>query len=239
MASSEKEDYISKSRAAAAFARENLRAANAIKTEELYAQGFGLLLYAAEESTKAAIYLYASADLITFQNNPDPTRLYFNENWLTKHTEKYREFARVVSTDLLLATLPKAVRELDDTPTAAIRLFLILFIVAYFRAWGDRFEELREMAFLSGTPVSGKTDVERPGRKEFDAFEPIVRAEVERLEERLSGQLDREKLASDLPSRELWLKFVVNRPRKEDYWVAFQKLLEAGSEHPDDPVQPS
>jgi hypothetical protein len=230
MATSTQEEYLRKSRAAAALARENLRAANVIKPEKLFAQGFGLLLYAAEETAKAAIYLYASADLITFENRSDPTRLYFNENWLINHKEKYSEFARIVSMELLLATLPNAVRETDDESTAALRLTAILVTAAYFQAWGDRFEELREMAFLSGPPVSGKTDVGRPGRMEFEAFEPIVRAEIERLEERLSGQPDREKLAGDLPSRELWQKFVVSRPRKEDRWVAFQKFLDEVSD---------
>jgi hypothetical protein len=234
MGTSEKDAYLSKSRAAATFARENLRAADAIKIEELYAQGFGLLLYAAEESTKAAIYLYAHLDLVTFDDKSDPGRLYFNEAWLTNHREKYSEFARVVSTDLLLAAAPDAVRKSDGVVTAVARLALIGFIVAYFRAWGDRFEELREMAFLSGPPMSGKTDIERPGPKEFEGFEPLVRSEIDRLEKTLGGPLDRAEVARDLPSRKAWQKFVIDRPRKEDLWVALQKFLEEGTEKRND-----
>jgi len=232
------DEYLSKSRSAAAFARENLRTATAAKTEQLFAQGFGLLLYAAEESVKAAIYLYASADLITFKSEHDPERFYFNENWLTNHQEKYREFARVVSTELILATLP-AVDEAKDAWTALIRLVGIPLIAAYFLAWGDRFEELREMSFLSGPPMSGKTDVNRPTQTEFDAFEPVVRSEIERIEERLRGPLDREKLAGDLPTREVWQEFVVNRPRKADSWAAFQKWLTEDSDEPSVPARPS
>jgi hypothetical protein len=218
-----REECLARSREALKFAKENLGSARVLAAAGIYPQAFGMLLYAAEESTKASVYLYASLGLVTFDPALASRERYFCEDWLLNHPRKHSEFARQQVRDLmtgagffvLMAGAGGADRETVQ------RIFAAFGVIGLtLQAWAERFEEMRELAFHSGPVPRGKGDVTRPGKPELDLLQPLVEDRVAELGDYLSGTPDRERVerSENLPDRATWAQLVAANPKDENLW---------------------
>ena len=214
-------DYLATSRTALAFAEENLECARILGAAEKYPQAVGLLFAAVEETTKAAVFLYADLDLMTFDRAEAGTKRFWPESWLNSHARKHVEFARSRSKDVVGAF---GLRALFSGPAASAVLLYGAFAAVIIQASAERWEVLRELAFYSGLPSSGPTDVERPKGSEYRTLLQLVEAELGEIKKKLANPTDRAAVEKGLPTLKEWKKLASDKPNR-GLWEGVQSLL--------------
>lgn len=225
MALPPRSEYLATSRTALTFAEENLECAKILAGAERYAQAVGLLFAAVEETTKATVFLYADLDLMTFDRAEAGMKRYWPENWLNSHARKHFEFARSRSTDVVGAF---GLRALFSGPAARAVLVYGAFVAVIIQASAERWEDLRELAFYSGPPSSGATDVERPKKAEYGTLLQLVEAELGEIRKKLADPIDRAAVEKGLPTLKDWKKLVSDKPNR-GLWEGVQFLLEGNA----------
>jgi hypothetical protein len=218
------DECLTRARLAQAFSAEHLQAATTLAGVNLYPQAFGMLLYSVEEATKGWVYLWAYADLVTFDPSLAGTKRFFAESWLYDHPRKHAEFGRTAGTQLLDGFFPLALSQMSSN--VSLGTVLVVVGIAGFVGlgkWVGDFEDLRETSFHSGPPRSGRTDVGRPTQSDCARLEPIVRGEVERLRERLDLPIDRMELERELPDLDEWKQLTSQSPKQRR--AALDKVL--------------
>jgi AbiV family abortive infection protein len=221
-------DCLPKAQEALALAKEHLGAAKALADAGFYSQAFGLLVYCSEEQTKAAILLYVHLDLVTFDRGQALQRRYFNWSWLQSHPRKHVEFGRdramqVMQTGAMLLLLGAT----GDPEQMKALLTGFALVAVTFGAWTERFEDQRELAFHSGPPVSGRTDIARPGKQEYDSLLRFVQGALAHLEPRFKHPLDKDAIEQTLPNRKWWSRYVAGRPREAETYPALAEFVES------------
>jgi AbiV family abortive infection protein len=210
--------YLAASRTALAFAEENLECAKTLAAAEKYPQAVGLLFAAIEETTKAAVFLYADLDLMTFDRAEAGTKRYWPDHWLNLHARKHVEFARSRSADIAGAF---GLRAIFPGAAAAALLTYGAFMAVIIQASAERWEDLRELAFYSGPPSSGRSDVNRPKKAEYRTLVRLVEAELNEVRKKLANPSDRAAVERGLPTLKQWKKLSSERADRR-LWDALQ-----------------
>jgi len=218
------QECLTKSKEAFAYAKEHLAAASKLAESGYHAQAFGVLLYASEEVTKSSIYLYAHLGLLTFDPAQAGTKRWFNEEWLRSHPRKYAEFGRLKMSGAVSQAGFWVFIAAGDQETVAARMAYLLVVGFVVWAWTESFEDLRELAFHSGPPQSGGLPAVRPGRAEYEKLEPMVRVEVEHLEDAFGRPFDMKELESGLPDLATWKQIIALRPSDRPVTAAVMRM---------------